>query len=189
MPNYLKILFFVVLILTGCSNVPSTEEIESDLDLLDKEIKEAKATVQDYSGGLLAILAKERLEILRSIKTMLEQKKTGLKRYISVSYSVNGKEYSPPENKDVLLQEVKQDLENLKDDLAKAEKESAQYEGGLLAALSMSQVATIKNSIAFLEQRRLLLKYDIPYYSILPATFESNEPSFKQTPGNDIDKF
>lgn len=187
--NYFKILFLAILLLAGCSNVPSTEEIDSDIGLLDKEIKEATATVQDYSGGLLAILANVRLETLQSTKAMLEQKKTGLKRYIPVSYSVDGKKYSPPENKNDLLQELKQDIENLKNDLAKAEKESDQYGGGLLGVLFLTQVATEKNSIAFLEQRRLLLKHDIPYYSILPATSKSNEPSFKPTPGKDIDKF
>lgn len=187
--NYFKILSLTILLLAGCSNVPSTEEIDSDMGLLDKEIKEATATVQDYSGGLLAILANVRLQTLQSTKTMLLQKKTGLKRYIPVSYSVDGKKYSAPENKNHLLQELKQDIENLKDDLAKAEKESDQYRGGLLGVLSLTQVATVKNSIAFLEQRRLLLKHDIPYYSILPATSKSNEQSFKPTPGKDIDKF
>ena len=187
--NYLKILFLAILLLAGCSNIPSTEEIDSDIGILDKEIKEATATVQDYSGGLLAILANVRLETLQSTKAMLEQKKTGLKRYIPVSYSVDGKKYSPPENKNDLLQELGQDIENTKNDLAKAEKESNQYGGGLLGVLSLTQVATIKNSIAFLEQRRLLLKYDIPYYSIIPATSKSNEPNFKSTPGKDIDKF
>ena len=62
--NYLKILFLAILLLAGCSNVPSTEEIDSDIGILDKEIKEATATVQDYSGGLLAILANVRLETL-----------------------------------------------------------------------------------------------------------------------------
>ena len=187
--NSLKILFLVILLLAGCSNVPSTEEIESDIGLLDKEIKEATATVQDYSGGLLAILANVRLETLQSTKAMLEQKKTGFKRYIPVSYSIDGKKYSPPENKNDLLQELGQDLENTKNDLADAEKESNQYGGGLLGVLSLTKVATVKNSIAFLEQKRLLLKHDIPYYSVIPATSNNSEPSFKPTPGKDIDKF
>lgn len=187
--SYFKILFLIFLVLTGCSNVPSTEDIESDLSLLDKEIIEATTTVQDYSGGLLSVLANVRLETLQSTKAMLDQKKTGLKRYIPISYSIDGKKYSPPENKNDLLQELNQDIESLKIDLVKAEKESEQYGGGLLGVLSLTKVATVKNSIAFLEQRRLLLKYDIPYYSILPTASKSNEPTFKPTPGKDIDKF
>ncbi len=186
--NYFKMLFLAIL-LTGCSDIPSTEEIESDIGLLDKEIKEVTATVKDYPGGVLAILVNVRLKTLQSTKTMLEQKKKGLKRYIPISYSVDGKKYSPPENRETFLQEMKQDIENLKNQLAKAEKESNQYGAGLLKVMLLMRVATVKNSIVFLEQKRLLLKHDIPYYSILPTNSESNEPSFKSTPGKDIDKF
>jgi len=120
---------------------------------------------------------------------MLEQKKTGLKRYIPISYAIDGKKYSQPENKNDLLEELERDIESLKNDLAKAEKESKQYSGGLLGVISLTQVATIKNSIVLLDQKRLLLKHDIPYYSIIPTASKSNEPSFNPTPGKDIDKF
>jgi hypothetical protein len=100
-----------------------------------------------------------------------------------------GKKYTPPENKDVLLQELNDDLKDLQRDLSKAEVESAKYGGGLLGVLSLTQVATVENSIAFLNQRRLLLKHDIPYYDIVPAPSGNREPAFKQTPGEDIDKF
>ena len=189
MVKYFSILVFGVILLASCSNVPSTEEIDGDIDLLNKEIKEATATVKDYSGGLIGILANVRLETLQSTKAMLVQKKTGLTRYIPVSYSIDGKIYSPPENKNELIEELGQDIESLQKDLAKAEKESKQYSGGLLGVISLTQVVTVKNSIAFLEQRRLLLKHDIPYYSIIPTASKSNEPSFKPTPGNDVDKF
>lgn len=186
---YSKIFILIILLFASCSNVPSTEEIDNDIGVLDKEIKETTLTIQNYSGSLLATLANIRLEIYQSTKAMLEQKKTGLKRYIPVSYSVDGEKFSPPENKNYLLQELKQDIENLNYDLTKSEKESEQYRGGLLGALALTKVATLKNSLAFLEQRRLLLKHDIPYYSILPTFSTSNEPRFKSTPGEDIDKF
>jgi hypothetical protein len=187
--NYFKILFLIILFLSGCSNIPDTQEIVADLDLLDKEIKEATSTAQDYSGGLITILIKVRIETLKSTKEMLEQKKTGLNRFIPISYSVDGKKYIPPENKNDLLKDLEKDLKNLKDDLAEAEKESAKYSGGLLALMSLTQASTVKNSMALLEQRRLLLKHDIPCYSMLPSTEKNKELEFKPTPGKDIDKF
>ena len=189
MMKYLKILLSVILILSGCSNIPSTEELDGDLGLLDKEIKEAAENSEVYSGGLLSLLTKVRLETLRSTKAMLEQKRSGFKRYIPLSYSIEGKKFSPPDNKTELLKELGSDIKNLKLDLAQAEKESEKYSGGLLQAISLTRVSTVKNSVAFLEQRQLLLKHDIPYYSILPAKTKSNEPTFKPTPGKDINKF
>ncbi|MBN1546464.1 MAG: hypothetical protein JW902_07390 [Syntrophaceae bacterium] len=189
MKRYLNIIFLALFLLSGCSNVPSTEEINGDITTLETEIKDANATVQHYSGGLLYILANVRLETLKTTKTMLEQKRSGLRRYIPLSYSIDGKKYTVPANKDELLQELNDDLENLQQDLSKAEMESSKYGGGLLGLLSLVQVSTVENSIAFLNQRRLLLKHDIPYYSIVTAPSGSLEPSFKPTPGEDINKF
>lgn len=189
MSKKIAIFLLSVVFLYGCSNVPSTEEIESDLKIVQAEINDAQGTVQEYSGGLLAILANVRLETLKSTKSMLEQKKNGFRRYIPLSYSIDGKGYTPPKNKDVLLQGLDDDLKELQRDLAKAEEESAKYGGGLLGVLSLTQVATAENSIAFLNQRRLLLKHDIPYYDIVPAPSGNKEPGFKPTPGEDINKF
>lgn len=189
MGRYFNVIVLTIFIFAGCSNIPSTEEIDKDITILDTEINEAKGTVQEYSGGLLAVLANVRLETLKATKTMLEQKKKGYQRFIPLSYTIDGKKYSPPANKNDILKALNNDLKILQGDLSKAEKESAQYGGGLLGVLSLTQVATVKNSLAFLEQRRLLLKHDIPYYSIIPNVSESSEPDFKPTPGKDIDKF
>ena len=189
MPKYITIFFLYILVFSGCSNVPSTEDIDKDITLLNTEIKEANEAAHKYKGGLLAVLTNVRLETLKTTKTMLEVKKKGYQRYIPISYSIEGKKYTAPENKDDLLQEINNDLENLQKDELKAEKESSRYGGGLLGVLSLTQVATVKNSAAFLNQRRLLLKYDIPYYSMIPAPSKSNGPGFKPTPGEDINKF
>lgn len=189
MKKMLNIIFLSLFIVSGCFSIPSTEEINEDIKSLDVKIKATHEAVKQYSGGLLAILANVRLETLKATRTMLEQKENGLKRYIPLKYSIDGKEYSPPVNKEELLQEINNDLEKLQKDLSKAEIESANYEGGLLGVLSFTQVATIKNSLAFLNQRQLLLKHDIPYYSVAITHTGDKEPGFKTTPGEDINKF
>jgi len=189
MKKYFIVIFISLFILSGCSNVPSIEEIEGDLKTIDAEIKEASQTVQEYSGGLLAVLANVRLETLKTTQSILEQKRNGLRRYIPLSYSIDGKKFTPPENKNELLRKLNEDLKNLKNDLSKAKEESAKYGGGLLGVLALAQVATVENSIAFLNQRRLLLKHDIPYYGIVPAPSAMGEPDFKPTPGEDVNKF
>jgi len=189
MKRYLNFFLLSFFFLFGCSNVPSTDEINGDITTLEAEIKDANDTVQQYSGGLLAVLANVRLETLKSTKSMLEQKKKGFQRYILLKYTFDGKEYTPPANKDALLLELNSDLENLQKELSIAQIESSKYGSGLLGVLSLTQVATVKNSIAFLNQRQLLLKHNIPYYSIVPAPSGSKEPSFKPTPGEDINKF
>ncbi len=86
------------------------------------------------------------------------------------------------------MKDIEKDLSELKKNLIESEKENEQYAGGLLGALSLTKTTTIKNTISFLEQRRLLLKHDIPYYSLMPEG-EKQEPGFESTPGDDVDKF
>ena len=188
MINYFKIYFLVVILFSGCSNVPSSENIDNDISLLNKEINEVNVASGKYTGGLILSLIKVRLETLRATKAMLEQKSKGLNRYIPVSYSIEGIEYSPPSNKNILLQELEEDMQKLNNELEKAEKESNRYSGGLIKVTLVMQATTIKNSIAFLEQKKLLLKYDIPYYSLLPNSTKNNESEYKETSGEDIDK-
>lgn len=189
--HHWKTLFVILAMFscTGCSNVPSTKELDKDISILNKEIAEASKTAQKYSGGLIAALVNVRLETLKSTKAMLEQKEIGSRRYIPISYSVEGKKYSPPKNKDELLISLKHDIDKLQRDLVEADKKNQQYKGGLLGVLVLTQVETIRNSIVFLEQKRLLLKYDIPFYSIFSDASGAKGASFKKTPGKDIDKF
>ncbi len=189
MKKYLFTLIFPSLLFCGCSNFPSIEEIEDDIKAINLEIQATEKTVQKYSGGLLSILANVHLETLITTRSMLDQKKKGIQRFIPLSYSIDGKSYIPPENKNALLQEISDELEDLQHDLVLAEIESEKYGGGLLGVLSLTKVATIQNSIAFLNQRRLLLKHDIPYYTAIPSRVSDQEPGFKATPGEDIDKF
>jgi len=189
MKNYLCTVAVLVIFISACTNIPSSEDIEKDIATLEQNIKEANENVESYSGGLLLMLSKLRLETFKSTKAMLEQKKSGFNRFIPISYTIDGKKYSPPQNKQELLTEIDKDLNDLKKNLQLAEKESKRYGRGLLGVLSLTKVATEQNSIAFLNQRRILLKHDIPYYSILPQAHEKSGSGFKATPGKDIDKF
>jgi len=146
----LSFLLISTLVLIGCTDTPSTKELDQDIAKLEAEIKESKSVLDDYSGGLIAVLSRVRLQVLQSTKAMLEQKKMGFRRYI------HGKKYFPPKNKDKLLKEIKEDINNLKSELKEAKEESKRYKGGLLGVLSLTHIATIKNSIAFLEQKTVI---------------------------------
>lgn len=81
------------------------------------------------------------------------------------------------------------ELDKLRKDLSKAEFESSKYSGGLIKVLDLTRIASVQNSIVFLEQKRLLLKHDIPIYSIVTKASSESRDEFKKTPGEDINKF
>lgn len=189
MAKLLPMILAAICLFAGCSKVPLSEDIENDIAVIDKEIDDTIFAMRNYSADILVKLANVRLETLKSTKNMLEQKNTGIKRYIPVSYSVDGEKYNSPKDKTEILKKIDTDLCELRDDLMNSELESDRYIGGLLKILALTKVVTLKNSIAFLEQKKLLLKYDIPFYAILHRAENVNGQEFKATPGKDIDKF
>ena len=187
--KFIQIILIATLLLSGCYEYPSTKEIDADILVLEKDIESAKANSEKYDGGLLAILANIQIETLAVTKAMLEQKRKGIYRYIPIKYTVEGREYSPPANKKTTLEELNKDIDDVKAELLRAEVESELYEGRLLRMLSLAQVAIERNTLASLNQRRLLLKYDIPYFNNAPSASSDSDTEFKPTPGEDISKF
>lgn len=182
-------IFVTLTLLFGCTEVTSTDVLDADIVQLDEVISEAKAKATSYSGGLLASLTNVRLEALQSTRAILDQKRTGLNRFIPVAYNVDGNAYRPPENKEELQKELRKEIDELYSDLAEAKIAVAIYDGGLLGVLASTKVATIENSIAFVRQKHLLLQHDIPYYALVPTLPQDGAAEFKATPGTDIEKF
>jgi len=184
------VVFSLILGCWSCGNIPSAEELDADIAALTKQLESAKTEADQYSGGLVKALIDVRKEILTNTKLMLEQKRTGIKRFIPLSYTINGEKYVPPPKKDELLNGIQEELEHLKGKAKDIQNESDKYIGGLIKALRETELATIKNSIVVLEQKILFLKHDIPLHAAIPAPQATQvELKFKPTPGNDIDKF
>ena len=186
----MKILFVVIaaFALFGCGNYPSAKDLEADIKHIDQQLTEARQEKEKYGDGLLSILLTLRIETLLNTRAMLEQKATGINRFIPLTYSISGELYKPPENKGLLIEEIDKDLTKLRSDYTAAIEESEKYSGGLLQVLSLTKATTTENTIVMLEQRRMLLSHDIPTYTIIGLD-DSKEPEFKATPGNDMDKF
>lgn len=187
-----KALLITLLLFTlgSCGNVPTTDELDKDIAELTKAIKATENEVKKYSEGLLKTLLELNKDILTNTKLMLEQKRSGFKRFIPIKYNIDGKKYLPPNNKEDLLKTIQDEIINVQNDIAKARKESDRYSGGLIKVLAEVKAATLENSLAFITQRELLLKYDIPFYAIVPQSDAAEkDKKFKATPGHDIDKF
>jgi hypothetical protein len=139
---------------------------------METQIRRIEEEDSKYSGGLVKALIGSELHTLRQTRAMLQQRATSWTFGIGLSFQVNGKPYIPPANSPELLGSVEQEIAATRIKLASAEAEADRYSGGLVQALSMTTVATIRNSLAMLEQKRLALKYGLPQY----VAFRSDEP-------------
>lgn len=148
------------------AQVKMGSDLEKDIKSVSLQINEAEKESAQYSGGLVKSLIILRLQILKNTKAMLEQKKYALKHGIPIKYTYKGKIYKPIPVDQSIIQDIESDIRNQEMDLSKAEAENAKYSGGLVKAMILSQIATIKNTIAMLEQRKLTAKYGIPLFAL-----------------------
>jgi hypothetical protein len=184
---------------SSCVAPVDTSDLDSSIALLSAEIDSASEESRQYEGGLLKILIDSRKQVLQNTKAMLEQKRTGLNRYIKMSYAIDGVPYEVPADKEERLEKLTKEMADLEKDIGKAQLEASQYSGGLIQLMLLSQIATSKNTIAMLRQQELLLAHDIPLYSFYadsesstsvskPAIPKRKKPKKKQTEKEILDQ-
>lgn len=155
-------------------SLAETPPIQPELDRISREISEAESENAKLAGGLVKALIEARLATLRQSKAMLEQRKAATDFNVSLRYTVDGKAYSPPANAKEELASIGHEIESMKLKIAAAENEVSKYSGGLVLAMAMSTLATVRQSAAMLDQRRLALTYGLPQYI---GTFSNTAPT------------
>lgn len=158
------ILFFITII--GCNQVVSSNELNQDIELLIKQVKEIDREVGNY-GGLSYSLILVRRNIVQNTLEALKQKASGYKRFIPVSYTINFETYQIT-NKPEQLKMLSAGIVKMKKQIKLAEKESKLYRVGLDKNLALNRKMIAKNTLAFLEQKKMLLQHDIPIVVVMP---------------------
>jgi hypothetical protein len=157
---------------TACERFVAPERIEGlrkDLDAVATKIKATEAEDAQYTGGLIKALIGARLATLRHTHAMLDQRIKSWTFGINLRYTVDGKGFvSDPANKEQ-AGAMERELAGLRARMAVQELEASRYSGGLIHAMTLASVATMRQTEALLDQRRLLLKYDLPAYVAGPA--------------------
>jgi hypothetical protein len=141
-----------------------SKDIEEAIADVEKQIRETEIEDQKYSGGLVKALIGSRLATLKQTHAMLQQRAKAWFFGIGMTYTIDGKVFDLPESAAILLTDVERELEDLQTKVAAAETEASRYGGGLVHAVSLSTTATLKQTQAMLEQKRLALKYGLPQY-------------------------
>jgi hypothetical protein len=138
-------------------------DLQEDIRAVASQIDEAAKEAAQYSGGLIRSLLLLRIEILKTTQTLLEQRALADNYNVTLTYKVGG-DFRPPEPAaDDLLRQLDAEISRQQQKLGDAQRESQKYRGGLVQAMHLSTAATIGNTVAMLEQRRVLAKWGIPY--------------------------
>jgi hypothetical protein len=132
-------------------NGSALAEVKADLTAIQSEITESEREDARYTGGLTKALTASTIAILHQTEAILEQKLVSLKagaRPVIVSAAASR-----------TLAEVEVQITTNQSKIQQQEVEASRYSGGLVQALSLATLETLRQTQAMLEQRRVSLKY------------------------------
>ncbi|MFB2814148.1 hypothetical protein ACE014_09910 [Shewanella xiamenensis] len=140
--------------------------LKQELQKVDTDIGIEATELAQYSGGLIKNIKQIRLETLKLTRDIVNQRIQAIESGAKVTITVPVTQPSI-ERATALLSEIDQ----AKAQLAVAKENASRYSGGLVAALSLSTVATQEQTLAMLEQQYLVAKYGL---SFAPFTAAEN---------------
>ena len=166
----------------GQKNDPQTiikiEELKKGLEITRAEIADAIKKDKELSGGLVKALVATRIEILKTNEALIQQRIQALESGIPIKIEVLGSTANEQE-----AASLEREIQTKRDELAAQKKDAERYSGGLVLAMKHSAIATTENTIAMLEQQRLIAKYGLFYRLAGPKseTSPSESEGKKQT--------
>jgi hypothetical protein len=142
--------------------VPTTQELDADLEQVRSEIQKASAEADKYAPSLMKSLIELRHQTLKNTEAMLLQKRDSLLRRISLSYRIDGKELVPANDKE--LNDIKEEIEQAERKLAQSKKNAEQYSGGLIQVMALMTVETDQLSVSQLRLKFYSAKHGLPFF-------------------------
>jgi len=167
------LLAVVALIPALAQQVP---EIAQDIASVNAEIQAAEKEDARYSGGLVKSLIAARIGVLKQTAAMLSQRQRAARNGINLSYTANGTAFTPPANSAVLSASVAVEIAELDAKIEAQDAIAAKYSGGLVLAMTHSTIATLHQTRAMLDQKRLALKFGLPQF----VGFQGTSPTSAQ---------
>ncbi|HEV8432888.1 MAG TPA: hypothetical protein VGR95_05700 [Thermoanaerobaculia bacterium] len=158
----------------GSSPTPdNAATLKGEIADVRSQVTAAENESSRYSGGLVKALIDSRVQILRQTLAMLEQRDKAFTFGLRLRYTVDGKPFQLPKDAKDELPGIDRELRDNEAKIRRQELEVSQYSGGLVQALGLSTLATMKQTHAMLDQRRLAIEYELPQY--LP--FQTSHPN------------
>ncbi len=134
----------------------SVAELKQELPGVQQDIQDAERENAAYSGGLIKSLIAFRLEVLKTNKALIEQRINALEGGARITVVLRASNPDPAK-----AAEIAKEIETQKANLVEAQTEADRYRGGVVKAVADMSVATIRSTLAILDQQYLISKYGI----------------------------
>jgi hypothetical protein len=129
-------------------------DAKSDLSAIQSEILAAQKEDLKFSGGLVKALSSSTVASLRQTEAMLQQK------IVSFESGAPTVRLTPPDAQKLI--DVEGEIASTRLKIDQQELEVSRHGGGLIQAMSLATLETMRQTVAMLEQRRTTLKYALP---------------------------
>jgi hypothetical protein len=159
-------------------SVDSTAQptLKSEIASLQAQIRDAEAEDAKYSGGLVKALIGSREQTLKQTLAMLEQRDKAWTFGFRLSYTIDGKPFALPAGATEQLPDIDRELTDLAAKIEAQKLEVDRYSGGLVNAIALSTLETMKQTQAMLSQRRLAIQYELPQFLAFQSTSQPAGP-------------
>lgn len=147
--------------------------LKEEIRNVRQQIAMADAESANYTGGLVKALIASRVQTLKQTLVMLEQRDKAWTFGLRLQYTVDGKLFTLPVGAKEQLPEIERNLQELAAKIQAQDAEVGRYSGGLVRALSLSTLETMKQTDAMLNQRRLTIRYELPQF----IAFQNSVPA------------
>lgn len=147
--------------------------LRNEIKNVQSQIAAAEAEATRYTGGLVKALIESRVQTLKQTRAMLEQRDRAWTFGLRLRYTIDGQPFSIPSGAKDQLPDIERELRDLATQIRSQEQEVARYSGGLVHAIGLSTLATMKQTEAMLNQRRLAIRFDLPQY----LAFQKSAPT------------
>jgi hypothetical protein len=158
-----------------------TASLRDEIKNVQAQIAAAEAESAQYTGGLVKALIESRVQTLKQTLAMLEQRDKAWTFRLRLRYTIDGQAFSIPAGAKAQLPAVEEELRDLATQIQSQEQEVSRYSGGLVHAMGLSTLATMKQTEAMLNQRRLAIRFDLPQYLAFqkpgPSTDQASVPA------------
>lgn len=158
-------------------NKISSQEIQNDIDELNKKITAKKAESSRYGGALKAVIDAQIL-IHENTLAALTAKKASLIHRVQLVYPSSklipkGGEAGDKESYIAVLEK---EMGKLRGDISADDQELSLYSGGLVQVIILMRKAQHQVTLAALEHRLMAAKYDFPVLLALDGAGERISP-------------
>lgn len=164
-------------------NKISTEEIDKELEKLNKKITILDTEIAKYKSGLLPSLLNVQRAIYEETVAALELKKAQFSHWINLNYNIKNPASMPYGE----VHDYDKEITKLEEKIQSDKKESDKYKPCLIKSLIDTRIAQTQLLLSSIERAKIAKQFNLPFLEITNKKETEDSPPLIQSQSEDKD--